>query len=197
MARNITSYTIASGKFLELKELEFINDDGKILKWEAVQRRGNKQAVSVITIKVPTTDSGWSIVLVRQFRPPTGKYCIENPAGIIDEGETIEQAALRELKEETGYTGRIVFTGYPTESSAGMTGELVTPVVAVVDDTEENRHPIQHLDNAECIKIIELPADNLEEQLKKMHDAGDCISGRLVNMLIGLKLSGIISKWSY
>lgn len=31
--------------------------------------------------------------------------CIEVPAGLVDPGETAEQAAVRELKEETGYVG--------------------------------------------------------------------------------------------
>jgi len=43
------------------------------------------------------------IVLVREFRPGTGKDHLGFPAGFIDEGETPEQAALREFKEETGF----------------------------------------------------------------------------------------------
>ena len=34
------------------------------------------------------------------------------PAGLIDEGETAEECALRELKEETGYVGEIVRGGF-------------------------------------------------------------------------------------
>lgn len=39
---------------------------------------------------------------------------IEVPAGLVDEGETAEQSAVRELKEETGYVGQV------TESSPLM-----------------------------------------------------------------------------
>jgi ADP-ribose pyrophosphatase len=42
------------------------------------------------------------VVLVRQFRPATNKFYWSLPAGYIDVGETPEQAALRELREETG-----------------------------------------------------------------------------------------------
>lgn len=43
------------------------------------------------------------IPLVRQFRPSVGEWCIEFPAGLVDEGETPQESAARELEEETGY----------------------------------------------------------------------------------------------
>lgn len=48
---------------------------------------------------------GPDIVLQKQYRPPLDKVVIEIPAGLIDAGETAQQAAIRELKEETGYVG--------------------------------------------------------------------------------------------
>jgi ADP-ribose pyrophosphatase len=45
------------------------------------------------------------ILLQKQYRPPVGKVMIEIPAGLIDQGETAQQCAVRELKEETGYVG--------------------------------------------------------------------------------------------
>ena len=46
-------------------------------------------------------------VLVTQFRPPIGSYCVEMPAGLVDAKETAEQAAVRELREETGFFGKV------------------------------------------------------------------------------------------
>lgn len=51
--------------------------------------------------------SGPEIVLQKQFRPPANQIMIEVPAGLVDEGETAEQSAVRELKEETGYVGKM------------------------------------------------------------------------------------------
>jgi 8-oxo-dGTP pyrophosphatase MutT (NUDIX family) len=63
------------------------------------------------------------VILQKQYRPPVEKVTIEVPAGLIDAGETAEQAAVRELKEETGYVGvatessTIMFNGQFTQLS--------------------------------------------------------------------------------
>lgn len=49
-------------------------------------------------------------LLVRQYRPPIERYTLEIPAGMIEAGETPQDAARRELHEETGYwPGELVY----------------------------------------------------------------------------------------
>lgn len=55
--------------------------------------------------RLTLSSTGPEIILQKQYRPPVDKVVIEVPAGLIDEGETAEQAAVRELREETGYVG--------------------------------------------------------------------------------------------
>ena len=54
-----------------------------------------------VLILARTKEGKW--VMTEQYRHGTGKIALEFPAGIIDKGETPEQAALRELQEECGY----------------------------------------------------------------------------------------------
>jgi 8-oxo-dGTP pyrophosphatase MutT (NUDIX family) len=60
-------------------------------------------AVVVVAMADPGT-----IVLVRQYRYPVDRKIWELPAGNVDEGETAQEAAARELHEEIGQTaGRL------------------------------------------------------------------------------------------
>lgn len=45
------------------------------------------------------------LVLLRQYRPGLGAVHYEIPAGVVEEGESVEDAARRELREETGFVG--------------------------------------------------------------------------------------------
>ena len=47
--------------------------------------------------------------------------CVEFPAGLIDEGESPEEAAVRELKEETGYEGKVLDCSPTIVADPGLT----------------------------------------------------------------------------
>ena len=58
-------------------------------------------AVEIFAV-IKTLGKPDEMLIVRQFRPPLMKDLLELPAGLVDANETCAQAALRELKEETG-----------------------------------------------------------------------------------------------
>src|SRR5699024_4508962 len=53
----------------------------------------------VVIVGVTDTD----VIFIEQYRPTIGQRVLECPAGAIEHGESPEDAAVRELREETGY----------------------------------------------------------------------------------------------
>jgi ADP-ribose pyrophosphatase len=75
-----------------------IDPGGFEIKRAIVQHGGS-------AVMMPVDHRG-RILLVKQYRLPARRYLWELPAGRVDEGETVLQAARRELHEETGYAAK-------------------------------------------------------------------------------------------
>ena len=167
---------MAAGRFLRLDLIEYNDSKGVARKWEAAQRQKAQAAVYILAVLKPSN----RLIVLRQYRVPIDAYCIECPAGLIDDGEEPSVAAARELMEETGYVGKVEWQSGPTCSSAGMTGEMVTIFRMTVDETlPENKTPKQHLDDGEEIDVNLIPLNKLEEYLKERVQAGDKLDSRI------------------
>ncbi len=96
-------------------------------RWEYVGRVGGVRAAVILAI------DGDHVLLVDQYRVPLGRRCLELPAGLVgdeDAGESITDAAARELEEETGYRADAITVIGEFHSSPGMVSECFTLVRA-------------------------------------------------------------------
>lgn len=88
-------------------------------------------------------DNEDKIALVRQYRYTIGDYVYEFPAGLVEDGEDIYTAAVREMYEETGLTLQpIKGEAYskPLFTTVGMTDETCSTVFGYLAGKPTNSH---------------------------------------------------------
>ena len=122
--------------------------------YEIVEHRG---AVVVLAMPSPS-----EIVLVRQWRVPLGAYTWEACAGGIEDGETAEAAALRELREETGFRAESVRRLWSAYSAPGFCDELLHFFVA-----ERWTQGETDFDAGEDIEIRTFALDELRRMIER------------------------------
>jgi ADP-ribose pyrophosphatase len=138
--------TIHAGKHLSMAER-----DG----WEYATRKTRSPAVGIVAI---TEDD--RVVLVEQYRPPVACSVVELPAGLSGdtpgaEGESLLEAAKRELLEETGYRGERWIELGQYFSSPGLTDESIVLFLA----TGLRKDGEASGDESESITVHEIPID--------------------------------------
>lgn len=153
-------------------------------KFLAVLQRGRWQyatrpnAAGVVAI-VAQHDDG-RIVLIEQYRPPVNARVIELPAGLVgddgDPNEPLVEAAKRELEEETGYTARHWRQLTTASSSAGITDEAVTFLLAT---GLTKTSPGGGIDG-EDITLHEVPHDTLRPWLDQQQAEGKHVAASLL-----------------
>ena len=137
---------LTDNRFLNLYEMDALTNTGAPFNYYFASRN-SEEKLPLLTGKLCSNGiviypiwkrNPEKIVMLRQYRYPLDAWLYELPAGLIDEGETASEAAVREMKEETGLT----FTPYeggnpsfrrPVYLGAGLTDETSTSVFGYAD----------------------------------------------------------------
>lgn len=172
--KNIQSKYIYSSPWLKLREDQF-TQNGKKLTYSVVER-SNSVVVFPITPSRKT-------VLLRHFRYPTQKYSTEVPMGGIDDGETKEQAARRELFEEVKIKATELEHIGTFNPVPGLTDQQVDVFVAKVDNASLDKASFElNEDDIEGLSLVKV------DDVYKRVESGEITDGFTLSSLLFLKL---------
>ena len=165
------SRKLTTEKWLNLFDVSYIDKAGDEKSWQMASRQNEPKCLTGsyhrpdAVVIVPFHTVRKKMVITREHRVPLDDYEYGFPAGLVDNGESVEQAAQRELMEETGLTvSRFIKASPPIYSSAGMTDESVTMVYVECEGEPSNSAN----SDSELIEILFISPD---EALDLLNDA--------------------------
>ncbi|POS87858.1 hypothetical protein EPUL_000217, partial [Erysiphe pulchra] len=186
-----------NAKWIQLMLTTYKDPLGTERTWEYAERQTRPKSSSVDAVGIVAIldlPTGPEIVLQKQFRPPVNAVCIEIPAGLVDEGETPEQAAIRELKEETGYVGEISISTSIMLNDPGFCNTNLKMIHMTVNmDNPKNKNPEPDLEENEFIEVFTLPLKKLFSQCEIWEKEGFALDARVATLAEGIELA---RKWN-
>lgn len=161
---------LTDNRFLNLYELDARFRDGSRAPYYVASRRKTNDQLKAVThdnhpdgviLYGVYGEKKDKVVLIRQFRYPINGYVYEFPAGLVEPGEDMVEAGVREMREETGLDFIPVSSSKPFFMTVGMTDESCgtvygyctgTPTAANQEGTEDIQ--VVLADRAECKRIL-------------------------------------------
>lgn len=163
-----------------------LNDGSTRICEQITKNKSNGDAVVII----PITLDG-KFVMIIESRPNTlGTVALEFPAGMVDKGENFEDAARRELLEETGYAATEIYELESHYQDQGCSKAIIKTYVALGCYKLQKKN----LDDGERLEYIEMSYDDILELIKgdskelKINDA----NSKIAFMEYTLKKKGIL-----
>lgn len=163
----LNSKNIFSGRFIKLRVDEVMLPNGRKSTREIVEHPG---AVAIVAI-----DSNSNVLMVRQYRKAIEKVLLEIPAGKLEEGESKEECAVRELMEETGYFPKAIKYIISFYTSPGFSNEIIHLFLA----TDLEKKSLE----ADFDEYLQAEAIPLEDAIKKIFD-GQITDGKTITGLL-------------
>jgi len=190
----------SEAKWVTLKKLNWQDPTGKNRIWEMASRKTQPKsgldAVSIFPLITSASNAfPPSTVIIEQYRPPLKSVLIEFPAGLVDEDESPEKAAVRELHEETGFQVQesdVVDVSPLLGSDPGLTNatmKLVTVKIEVPASQKQVPEPKQRLDEGEFIIKRTVALKDLYNTLQEYSKQGCTIDAKLSHFAAGINLA--------
>ncbi|CZT13668.1 related to YSA1 sugar-nucleotide hydrolase [Rhynchosporium agropyri] len=183
----------SKAKWTRLISTTYTDPTGKTRTWEHAERPTRPKGSDIDAVGIVAVlemDSGPELLLQKQFRPPIANVCIEVPAGLVDASESAEQAAVRELKEETGYVGVVSETSPVMFNDPGFCNTNLKMVHVTVDMANpENKNPRPELEGGEFIECFTVPLKELYAECKKLEKEGYAIDARVATLAEGIEIA--------
>ena len=167
--RTVRTRRVYSGSLLNIDVLDVELDNGVRSTREIVRHGG----AAAVLAEIP----GRGFVLVRQFRKPVEREVLEIVAGCLEPGEKPGQCAVREVKEETGYTVRRLRKLGTMWPSPGYSAEVLHLFHAVLEAGRGQAQP----DKDERVRAVCLGKRQLERLIigKRIRDAKTMVAWSL------------------
>jgi ADP-ribose pyrophosphatase len=164
---------VYDGQWLSVRETIYQNKEGKELSWECVHRKRSTVGVVIVARLMPSR----RFILIKQYRPAIDGYIIAFPAGL---GFNDPNHALVELKEETGYTGKIKDVSPVLKTGASLINDNARIVYVEVDEKlPANKNPVQELEDAEDIEVCLVTQEDAKDFLLGQMEKGIHVSSNL------------------
>jgi ADP-ribose pyrophosphatase len=146
--QQLSTEILCRGKWLALAKKTF-QAENEIITWECIEKLSSASCVIILAKLVPSN----RFVIIRQFRQAINNYLWNLPAGLII-NSTIEKTAIKELQEETGFTGKITAISPGLKISSDIMDSTAYLVQMEVDETApQNLNPLQDLEPEELIEV--------------------------------------------
>ena len=171
-AEQLNSTELHRGKIITLNRDTVRFPDGTTAELDMVRHPGASAVVPFLND--PAGDEP-QVLLLRQYRYAAGGYLYEIPAGRLDDGESPETCAARELKEETGCTAERIEPLTSILTTPGFTDEVIHLFMATgLTHGEPNR---------EADEFVELIVMRLSEALERI-STGEITDSKTVLALL-------------
>ncbi|KUI63981.1 ADP-ribose pyrophosphatase [Cytospora mali] len=170
----------SEAKWTKLVKIQYKDPTGRTRDWGSAERstcpKGSDiDGVGIVAILAKST--GPEIVLQKQYRPPADKIMIEVPAGLVDEGETAEESAVRELirGDRLWEESRPVMWNDPGFCSTNL--RMIHVTIDMSDPANQKLKP--ELEENELIEVFSVPLGFLWNECKKLEAEGYAIDARV------------------